>query len=236
MPSLHPAGRLQPEVFKPLQMDQLLLASLPKGYSGLHTQYVLSNGTAWGRLTSDGDSNYNEVVGRGLDGVEENRALLVGALCAHGHFQPFSTADLRLGEELKHAKQSEAALEEVGDEALSTAIEGVQEHLEEIRRQYRAHRTADLNRFIGDDPSEIMVGLTAAKDRHTLGRDKLSGLALLDSVFYDSQGDDEDDTRKPKDTMMIRPVLAGQDGQLGTLPEDQVVRALFVQTSSMPVI
>jgi thioredoxin-like negative regulator of GroEL len=140
-----------------------------------------------------------------------------------------------LGEELKHAKQSEAALEEVGDEALSAAIKGVQEHLEEIRRQYKAHRTADLNRFISDDPSEIMVGLTDAKDRHTLGRDKLSGLALLAGVFYDSHGDEGDDKRKPKDTM-VRPVLVGNDETLGTLPEGQAVRALFVQTSSMPVI
>ena len=222
-----PGEGLQADWPTPIEMDQLFPVMFPLGPGGPTNRYVRADDKPWGRLTNHGGPSYDEVVGGDLVEVRKNRELLVGALCTYGHFQRFSAIDLRLAEMLKQVEQSEEELEEVGDKTLSEAFEFLQTGLTELQRAYRYERIPDLNRCISEDPSDIMVGLTPTENTDTLGRDKLSGLAVLGSVYYSPVVDVCDESLPFKS--LIRPVLIGQDEAAGTLPEGQAVRALFVR-------
>lgn len=218
---------LKTAVFEPLEVSQLLpiVITLPEDQDPRRRDLVAAD-RSWGMLNSEGYSSWSHAIGDEQEGVRESRRLLASALCSgYDNFSPFSTGDLQLHQALDHTIGLEEVLQEVGAGTdLSVAVQGVRKQLKGLQRQYRLDRTADLDRFIRDDPSEIMVGVVANADKHSIASDKLRGLVLLDSVIF--KGLDYGELSRPPIT---KAVVSGEDGKLGTLPKGHAVDGLFVE-------
>jgi hypothetical protein len=80
----------------------------------------------------------------------------------------------------------------------------------EIRRRQAAEHIADLNRFIAEDPSSIMLLVVPKRHADEGWLDPhVRGFARLDRILSV-----DEDTEGPS----IQPLLAGQAGKLGLLP------------------
>ncbi|HEY5152469.1 MAG TPA: hypothetical protein VII55_00685 [Candidatus Saccharimonadales bacterium] len=232
-PGQEPIPGIKPQVFEPIEIDQLFTAGVPEGQGEPDPHSVWLRNRAWGKLNGAGGSDVIGLVGDDPEGhLREERRLLVGALCTFGNFSPFDVMDVRLGRALQELngdkkqseEESEKPIGEVDDGDSLTAFQGLKAQVRELQARYRAGRSEDLNHFIEDGESEIMASVVEDKRRFSPGQIGLKGYVVLHGVSL--VGLDEKSWRP-----IAQPVISGRDGKLSLLPEGHAVKNLFVEAA-----
>jgi hypothetical protein len=230
MPGPPSGSSLRPETFEPIELGQLLDGAISEGSGGPAAYYVVTEGVTWGKLNGEGVSDAGAVVGDTQEKLRESRRLLVGATCAYGNFYPFDVVDFRFSQALLalgDSEDSEKPFHDLKDQSLLAAVGAMRHKLDQRQHDYRVNRTRDLNRFIENDPSEIMGSVVDAGHRYRPRRDHIRGFALLHSVSFEGVGVKNGKMAAP----IVRAVVAGEAGKLGLLPEGHAVKSLFVRAA-----